>query len=168
MHQLNSKTKIHDEEEFENLIMFIIEAAGFIPRKQQSADYRSINIIFEVKDLNNKKLGYAIELGRDIAASQALLQIKEKGYYKEVHQCDKIVCMGLALNRTHRLIEDVNYAIFDSKMDLILREDSLSVNLSQDSSLSLKLDLSQREISSKTEKEMVKGGFNNDEKVNSK
>ena len=148
--------------------MFIIEAAGFVPRKQQSADYRSINIIFEVKDINNEKIGYVIKLGRDMTTSQALFQIKEKGYYKEVHQCDKIVCMGLALNRTHKLIEDVNYEIFDSKMDLTIREGGISVNFPLDSSLSLKVDIGQKEITSKPEKEIAKGGFNSVRKGNSK
>ena len=76
--------------------------------------------------------------------------------------------MGLALNRTHKLIEDVNYEIFDSKMDLTIREGGISVNFPLDSSLSLKVDIGQKEIASKPEKEIAKGGFNNVRKGNSK
>ena len=168
MYQLNYKTKIRDQEEFEKLMMFIIEAAGFRPRNQTSAGDGIVDIIFQAMDLNNEKIGYVLELKKDMTASQALLQIKKKGYHKAVHHCHKIVCIGLALDKTHKIIGDVEYIIFDPKRNLNIRDGGLRVNLPLDSSLSLKVDITERALTSITEKEIAEGDFNDDEKEKKK
>ena len=152
-HLLNSKSKINNEKEFEEEIKTIMYLAGFKLRNQQSAGDGIANIIVEVKDCNNDDITCVFELKNDKTASQALLQIKEKGYYKEVNQCKKIVCIGLSLDEEKKIIGDVEYIIIDSKNNLIIEHGALSFDLPPEGDLSMKTKMIKKEITANAEKE---------------
>ena len=150
---LNSKSKINNEKELEKDLMQLMYLAGFKPRNQQSAGDGIVDIIFEVKDYKNDDIAYVFELKTNKTASQALLQIKEKGYYKEAHQCKKIVCIGLSLDEEKKIIGDVEYIIIDSKTNLIIEHGALSFDLPSKNNASLGTDMIKKVITPSTEKE---------------
>ena len=152
-HMYLLKSKVNNEKELEKEIKTLMYLAGFKPRNQQSAGDGIVDIIFEVKDYKNDDIAYVFELKTNKTASQALLQIKEKGYYKEAHQCKKIVCIGLSLDEEKKIIGDVEYIIIDSKNNLIIEHRALSFDLPPEGDFSMKTNIIKKDIAANAEKE---------------
>ena len=163
IYMLNSKSNTCTEKEFEKEMKNIIDLAGFKPVNQQPVGNGVVDITFEVKGYENVDIAYVFELKKDKNASQALLQIKKKGHYKEGHQCKKIVCIGLSLDKEKKIIGDVEYIIIDSTENLIIEHGAYSFDLPLKGGSSIKTKMIMKDVTA-SKKKKVAMRFLKDEK----
>ena len=133
----------------------IIYLAWFKPVNQQPVEDGIVDITFEVKGFNNVDIAYVFKLKKDKTASQALLQIKEKGYYKEGHQCKKIVCIGLSLDKEKKIIRDIEYIIIDSTENLIIEHGAYSFGLPRKGGSSIKTKMAMKNLTASSKKKVA-------------